>query len=184
MIRFVKNILNVLNVLGKSADLPTVISDWVEPSTFGLVAAGTWNINGLDYYSAGTYNNISVDTATYGLNYEIYGKVTELSMLSGECYGLEIGNTVEALTWDLNFICVMVDFRHADNLHTMTDHPSRYDLHHLYANAGDNADVRDATITLMANVDMPGILYISPDAYYYTELTTQAAYYGWTVSNI
>lgn len=184
MSKFITHILDVLNVLGRNAQLPLVISGWVEPSTFGLVAGSRWNINGIEYYGPGTYNNINVDTTTFGLNYELRGNITSLSLLSGECYGLELNDTIETLTFDPTFILPMVDFRNANNLHTVVSNPSIYDIHHIYANSGDNADVRDATINLMSVADMPGILYISPDAYYYSELTTQATYYGWTISNI
>ena len=66
MIRYIKKILDVLNVLGKSRVqiIPTIIDDWVEPSTFSLVANSTWDINGIGNFPAGAHNNINVDIAS------------------------------------------------------------------------------------------------------------------------
>ena len=184
MSRFVKKILDVLNVLGRSIQqIPVVIEDWVEPSMFSVVANSEWDINGIASYPSGTYNNIVVDTATLGTSYTLNGEITSISFDSGECDLVNIGDTVETLTFDPSFIVSHIDLRNANNLHTMVNYPSIYDIHIIYVNSGDNADVRDAAITLMSVAAFPGIVHIPTDAYYYSELTTQATNYGWTIAN-
>lgn len=185
MIRYIKKILDVLNVLGKSRVqiIPTIIDDWVEPSTFSIVADSAWNINGISSFPAGAHNNINVDTSTYGQSYTLNGNIKTISFDSGECDTVNIGNTIETLIFDMGFIVPTIDLRNANNLHSMVNYPSVYDIYILHVNAGDNPDVRDAAVTLMSVAAFPGIVYIPTDAYYYSELTTQATNYGWTISN-
>lgn len=185
MIRYIKNILDVLNVLGKSSIqiIPIIIEDWVEPSTFSLVANSTWDINGIGNFPAGAHNNINVDTSTYGQSYTLNGDIRSISFDSGECDLVNIGNTIETLIFDTGFIAPKIDLRNANNLHSMVDYPSVNDIHILYVNAGDNPDARDAAITLLSVAAFPGIVHIPTDAYYYSELTTQATNYGWIISN-
>ena len=183
MVRFIKNILDVLNVTGSSMPLqPIVIDGWVEPSTFGLVANSRWDINGIDSYSAGTYNNIMVDTATYGADYYLHGKITSLSLLNGECHGLELNDSIGTLIFDMSFRLIEIDFRKANNLHTMVDYPHPGYTHIIYANAGDNADVKDMVILLISTASMPGIIHIPSDAYYYTDIATVATNYSWIIA--
>lgn len=184
MIRFVKKILDVLNVLGRSIQqLPSIIEDWVEPSVFSIVSDSLWDINGITSYPAGTYNNIAVDTTTFGQTYILNGNIKSISFDSGQCDLVNIGDTIETLIFDPGFSVSHIDFRNANALQSMVNYPFPDDIHILYVNTGDNPNVRDAELTLLSVATFPGIVHIPTDAYYYSELTTEATNRGWIISN-